>query len=52
MKRWIIRATWIIGALLASMVLLTWLLWIPTAQESPYRFVRTWGEPGKAAGQF
>lgn len=39
-------------ALVLLLVLAMWLLYMPRAQQPPYRRVATWGQPGSAPGQF
>ena len=39
-------------ALLLGLVLIVWLVWVPSAKEPGYLFVMAWGERGTAPGQF
>ncbi|MEE8120095.1 MAG: NHL repeat-containing protein [Anaerolineales bacterium] len=41
-----------IAAILAGLLVIAWLLWVPFAKEPGYVFVAAWGEPGSAPGQF
>lgn len=41
MKQWLLKGVGASAVLLAGMALLVWVLWIPTAQEPPYRYIRT-----------
>ncbi len=52
MRYWLGRIALTLGCLAAVLALLTWLLWMPSIQEPPYRFVRSWGELGDQPGQF
>ncbi|MBL4865602.1 MAG: hypothetical protein JKY67_04415 [Pseudomonadales bacterium] len=52
MKRWVIRSLMTLGLLLGGVMLMVWLLWIPSEQEPPYRFTLDWGGKGSNPGQF
>lgn len=51
-QSWVTRTALVVVGLAVTLALLGWIVWIPSAQESPYRFVGSWGEPGNGVGQF
>jgi len=46
------RTVLVLGVLTISLMLIVWLLWIPSAQEPAYRFVHSWGTAGDGPAQF
>lgn len=50
--RWLTRTAVALAGVVLLAAFMVWLLWIPSARESPYRFVDAWGESGEAPGQF
>lgn len=52
MRYWFGGIALTLASLAAVLILLTWLLWMPSMREPSYAFVRSWGELGDQAGQF
>lgn len=52
LRRISLRIAGVIVAALVTIVLATWLVYVPSAKEAPYRFVLAWCERGTNPGQF